>query len=157
MERRKKTGRKGRRRRTDLGVVGVGSVDDGGAAEDGDRDADQVLFPERLCARNFTRNSEHQSAIQSTSESKVQHKWVESAAHLSDDERREKDVGDEGDHAQGGDDTRRCERVREKVAQLAAVHQPEPQQPEFVAEETLVEAGSAARIWFRAAVATTRL
>lgn len=61
-------------------------------------------------------------------------------AHLSDDERREKDVGDQGDHPQGGDDTRWRERVREKVAQLAAVHQPEPEQPEFVAEETLVEA-----------------
>lgn len=54
------TGRKGRRRRTDLGVVGVGSVDNGGAAEDGDRDADQVLFPERLCAatRLVSGNSE---------------------------------------------------------------------------------------------------
>jgi hypothetical protein len=33
------------------------------------------------------------------------------------------------DHPQGGDDTRWRERVREKVAQLAAVHQPEPEQP----------------------------
>ena len=123
-----------------LGVVGVGSVDDGGAAEDGDRDADQILLPKRLCVRVIRMAYARVSLQTRAAGVDGQREWVgrgnaKSAAHLSDDEGREKDVRDQGDHAQGG------ERVRKKVAQLAAVHQAETEQPEFVAQETLVEEG----------------